>query len=222
LAKCRKAAPVESPAKAAVPIGDTVTFEVYWRPEQDQLALDANIAELEQRLAQLEAAVQSKPSSQPWALPAPPHPAFHPQEIVQILQVRVNSLDEAMLDQIEARLQSILGKVEEIAEHEATVQCANSHSMIHQTYELMQHWDPIASSLPDVVQRLLTLRDLHEQATQVGQVLEHVDTMQKEMSGALKVNALLLEMAQKTMKEFQAFAEEKVAETEARIRQLHK
>lgn len=28
---------------------------------------------------------------------------------------------------------------------------------------MMQRWDPVASSLPDVVQRLLTLRDLHEQ-----------------------------------------------------------
>lgn len=34
---------------------------------------------------------------------------------------------------------------------------------IHQVYEMMQRWDPVASSLPDVVQRLLTLRELHEQ-----------------------------------------------------------
>ena len=34
---------------------------------------------------------------------------------------------------------------------------------IHQIYETMQRWDPVASTLPDVVQRLVTLRDLHEQ-----------------------------------------------------------
>lgn len=34
---------------------------------------------------------------------------------------------------------------------------------IHQVYEMMQRWDPVASSLSDVVQRLLTLRELHEQ-----------------------------------------------------------
>ncbi|XP_066839381.1 dynactin subunit 2-like isoform X11 [Anser cygnoides] len=135
---------------------------------------------------------------------------------------------EKRLAQLEATVQckpisqSILGKVKEIAEHEATLQCANSQSKIHQTYELMQHWDPIASSLPDVVQYLLTLRDLHKEATQVGQVLEDMETMQKEIADALQVNTFLLEVVQKTMKEFLAFVEENVAETEASIRKLQK
>ncbi|XP_040394045.1 dynactin subunit 2-like isoform X11 [Cygnus olor] len=135
---------------------------------------------------------------------------------------------EKRLAQLEATVQckpisqSILGKVNEIAEHEAMVQCANSQSKIHQTYELVQHWDPIASSLPDVVQYLLTLRDLHEEATQVGQVLEDMETMQKEIADALQVNTFLLEVVQKTMKEFLAFVEGNVAETEASIRKLQK
>ncbi|NWZ30890.1 DCTN2 protein, partial [Asarcornis scutulata] len=218
LAKCRKEAPVKSPAKALTSIGDTVKFEVYWRPGQDQFALNAKIVEVEKRLAQLEATVQCKPISQP----GPHHPAFHPQETVQILQAKMNVLDEVILDQIEARLKRILGKVKEIAEHEAMVQCANSQSKIHQTYELMQHWDPIASSLPDVLQYLLTLRDLHEEATQVGQVLEDMETMQKEIADALQVNTFLLEVVQKTMKEFLAFVEENVAEMQGSIRNLQK
>ena len=38
-----------------------------------------------------------------------------------------------------------------------------STSQIHQIYEMMQRWDSVASALPDVVQRLVTLGDLHEQ-----------------------------------------------------------
>ncbi|KFZ50274.1 Dynactin subunit 2, partial [Podiceps cristatus] len=53
VAKCSKAAPGKSPPKAPVPTGDAVTFELYWRPEQDQFAQTAKIAELEKRLAQL-------------------------------------------------------------------------------------------------------------------------------------------------------------------------
>uniref|UniRef100_A0A8B9DYG6 Dynactin subunit 2 n=1 Tax=Anser cygnoides TaxID=8845 RepID=A0A8B9DYG6_ANSCY len=228
LAKCRTEAPVKSPAKALTSIGDMVTFEVYWRPGQDQFALDAKIVELEKRLAQLEATVQCKPISQNLLLVEPMGSSL--LETAQILQAKVNILDEVMLDQIEARLKSILGKVKEIAEHEATLQCANSQSKIHQTYELMQHWDPIASSLPDVVQYLLTLRDLHKEgeglegmlgtaawhdrgllwrllllmsfclppATQVGQVLEDMETMQKEIADALQVNTFLLEVVSPT------------------------
>lgn len=44
LVKCRKEAPMKSPAKALTSIGDTVKFEVYWRPGQDQFALNAKVS----------------------------------------------------------------------------------------------------------------------------------------------------------------------------------
>lgn len=36
---------------------------------------------------------------------APPHPPLPPQDAVQVLQAKVNILDVAVLDQVEARLQ---------------------------------------------------------------------------------------------------------------------
>ncbi|XP_052665363.1 dynactin subunit 2-like [Harpia harpyja] len=152
----------------------------------------------------------------------PSHPAFRAQETVQVLQAKVNILDVAVLDQVEAWLQSVLGKVNEIAKHKATVQDADIQSKIHQTYETMQHWDPVASTLPDVVQRLVTLRDLHEQATQFGQVLMHLDTTQQEIVGALKANTMRLAEVQKTMKENLAVVEDNFADIDARVKRLQK
>ncbi|XP_064930859.1 dynactin subunit 2 isoform X3 [Columba livia] len=244
--KCSKATPGKSPAKGPAPTRDAVTFELYWRPEQDQFAQTAKIAELEKRLAQLEATVRCEPHSQvrgqellPCRSP-PPHPAplmqfTSPQnpllvglkgtslvETMQVLQAKVNILDVAVLDQVEARLQSVMGKVNEIAKHKATVQDADTQSKIHQIYEMMQRWDPVASTLPDVVQRLVTLRDLHEQATQFGQVLVHLDTTQQEIAGALKDNTVLLAEVQKTMKENLAIVEDSFADIDTRIKQLQK
>ncbi|NXV81335.1 DCTN2 protein, partial [Atlantisia rogersi] len=64
VAKCSRAAPGKGPPKAPTPTGDTVTFELYWRPEQDQFAQTAKIAELEKRLTQLEAMMRCEPDSQ--------------------------------------------------------------------------------------------------------------------------------------------------------------
>ncbi|NXC78855.1 DCTN2 protein, partial [Anhinga anhinga] len=64
VAKCSKAVPGKSPAKAPAPTADAVTFELYWRPEQEQFAQTAKMAELEKRLAQLEATVRCEPDSQ--------------------------------------------------------------------------------------------------------------------------------------------------------------
>ncbi|KAK2529544.1 Dctn2 [Columba guinea] len=236
--KCSKATPGKSPAKGPAPTRDAVTFELYWRPEQDQFAQTAKIAELEKRLAQLEATVRCEPHSQNPLLVGlkgtslvgqsgnaaicSPHPAVHPKETMQVLQAKVNILDVAVLDQVEARLQSVMGKVNEIAKHKATVQDADTQSKIHQIYEMMQRWDPVASTLPDVVQRLVTLRDLHEQATQFGQVLVHLDTTQQEIAGALKDNTVLLAEVQKTMKENLAIVEDSFADIDTRIKQLQK
>ncbi|NXR35091.1 DCTN2 protein, partial [Zosterops hypoxanthus] len=64
VAKCSKATPGKGPARDPAPAGDAVTFELYWRPEQDQFAQSAKVSELEKRLAQLEAAMRCEPDSQ--------------------------------------------------------------------------------------------------------------------------------------------------------------
>ncbi|NXU61908.1 DCTN2 protein, partial [Horornis vulcanius] len=213
VAKCSKATAGKGPARDPAPAGDAVTFELYWRPEQDQFAQSAKVSggccptgapcgglccpstspqtsqvsELEKRLAQLEAAMRCEPDSQNPLLVGLKGSSL--MDTVQVLQAKVNVLDMAVLDQVEARLQSVLGKVNEIAKHKATVQDADTQSKVWAT---LQSWDAVASALPDVVQRLVTLRDLHEQATQFGQVLVHLDTTQQEIAGALKDNAVLL------------------------------
>ncbi|XP_074785595.1 dynactin subunit 2-like isoform X3 [Athene noctua] len=220
VAKCSKGGPGKSPPKGPAPAAGAVTFELYWRPEQEHFAQSAKVAELEKRLAQLEATVRFEPESQNPLLVGLKGTSL--VETVQVLQAKVNVLDVAVLDQVEARLQSVLGKVNEIAKHKATVQDADTQSKIHQLYEMMQRWDAVASTLPDVVQRLVTLRDLHEQATQFGQVLVHLDTTQQEIAGALKDNAVLLAEVQKTMRENLAVVEDNFADIDARIKRLQK
>ncbi|XP_062366973.1 dynactin subunit 2 isoform X2 [Cinclus cinclus] len=220
VAKCSKSASGKGPARGPAPAGDAVTFELYWRPEQDQFAQSAKVSELEKRLAQLEAAVRCEPDSQNPLLVGLKGSSL--MDTVQVLQAKVNVLDMAVLDQVEARLQSVLGKVNEIAKHKATVQDADTQSKIHQLYETLQSWDAVASALPDVVQRLVTLRDLHEQATQFGQVLVHLDTTQQEIAGALKDNTVLLAEVQKTMKDNLAIVEDNFADIDARIKRLQK
>ena len=44
---------------------------------------------------------------------------------------------------------------------------------------MMQHWDPVASTLPDAVQRLVTLRDLHEQG-------EGLEVLPKDLDNLMK------------------------------------
>uniref|UniRef100_A0A8B9QSW3 Dynactin subunit 2 n=1 Tax=Anas platyrhynchos TaxID=8839 RepID=A0A8B9QSW3_ANAPL len=210
--KCKKAVSGERPGKAPAPTGDMLTFELYWRPEQDQFS--QAIAELEKRLAQLEVMVRYEPDSQNPSLVGLKGTSL--VETVQILQAKVNILDMAVLDQVEARLQvrGVLQKVIENTEHKAIMLDPETQSKIHQVHEMLQRWDPVVSSLPDVVQRLLILRDLHEEATWFMQALVYWETTQQEMVVDLRSKV------QKTLKENLAIVRDNFSALKAHIKQL--
>lgn len=197
-----------------------VTYELHSRPEQDKFSQAAKIAELEKRLTELEAAVRCDQDAQN-PLSAGLQGACL-METVELLQAKVSALDLAVLDQVEARLQSVLGKVNEIAKHKASVEDADTQSKVHQLYETIQRWSPVASTLPELVQRLVTIKQLHEQAMQFGQLLTHLDTTQQMIASSLKDNTTLLTQVQTTMRENLATVEGNFASIDERMKKLGK
>ncbi|XP_004861272.1 dynactin subunit 2 isoform X3 [Heterocephalus glaber] len=202
------------------PDSNLVTYELHSRPEQDKFSQAAKVAELEKRLTQLEATVRCDQDAQN-PLSAGLQGACL-METVELLQAKVSTLDLAVLDQVEARLQSVLGKVNEIAKHKASVEDADTQSKVHQLYETIQRWSPIASTLPELVQRLVTIKQLHEQAMQFGQLLTHLDTTQQMIASSLKDNAILLTQVQTTMRENLAAVEGNFASIDERMKKLGK
>uniref|UniRef100_A0A674K2U2 Dynactin subunit 2 n=1 Tax=Terrapene triunguis TaxID=2587831 RepID=A0A674K2U2_9SAUR len=204
----------KSPSKAPAPAGNMVTYELHSRPEQDKFSQAAKV-----RLGRV------------WVRSCLPGSSGHNplavglqgaslMETVEILQAKVSTLDVAVLDQVEARLQSVLGKVNEIAKHKVAVEDADTQSKVHQLYEVVQRWSPMATTLPALVQRLGTVKQLHEQAMQFGQLLTHLDTTQQMIANSLKDNATLLTQVQKTMKENLVAVEENFASMDVRVKQL--
>ncbi|KAG6921805.1 dynactin subunit 2 [Chelydra serpentina] len=208
----------KSPSKAPAPAGNMVTYELHSRPEQDKFSQAAKMAELEKRLSELEATVCCEQDSQNPLVVGLQGASL--METVEILQAKVSTLDVAVLDQVEARLQSVLGKVNEIAKHKVAVEDADTQSKVHQLYEAVQRWSPLATTLPALVQRLATVKQLHEQAMQFGQLLTHLDTTQQMIANSLKDNATLLTQVQQTMKENLVAVEENFAGMDARVKQL--
>ncbi|XP_073519408.1 dynactin subunit 2 [Phyllobates terribilis] len=220
-AKTKKGPEGKSPAKgSAKDAGGLVTYELHCRPEQNKFSQAAKVAELEKRLGELEAAVRFDQDTQnPLTVGLQ---GSNLMDTVEILQAKVNMLDVASLDQVEARLQSVLGKMNEIAKHKAAVEDADTESKVHQLYDIVQKWDSMSGTLPQVVQRLVTLKQLHEQAMQFGQLLTHLDTTQLMISNSLKDNTTALAMVQKAMKENLATVEDNFTNIDSRIKKLGK
>uniref|UniRef100_A0A3Q0SEG0 Dynactin 2 (p50) n=1 Tax=Amphilophus citrinellus TaxID=61819 RepID=A0A3Q0SEG0_AMPCI len=184
-----------------------VLYELHSRPEQEKFNESAKMAELEKRLAELEIAVGSGSDK---------------QDTIELLQARVSALDSATLDQVEARLQSVLGKMNEIAKHKAAIEDAETQNKVSKLYDVVQKWDAMSTSVPQVVQRLVAVKELHEQAMQFGQLLTHLDTTQQMINNSLKDNNTLLTQVQQTMKENLVAIEENFAALDQRMKKLSK
>uniref|UniRef100_A0A8C6T5Z1 Dynactin 2 (p50) n=1 Tax=Neogobius melanostomus TaxID=47308 RepID=A0A8C6T5Z1_9GOBI len=143
-------------------------------------------------------------------------------DTIELLQARVSALDSATLDQVEARLQSVLGKMNEMAKHKAAIEDAETQNKVAQLYDLVQKCDSMSTSVPQVVQRLVSLKELHEQAMQFGQLLTHLDTTQQMINNTLKDNNTLLTQVQQTMKENFVAIEENFSALDERIKKLSK
>ncbi|XP_048878730.1 dynactin subunit 2 isoform X2 [Brienomyrus brachyistius] len=216
----RGGAAVDSKPGAAKAPDGVVLYELHSRPEQEKFTESAKVAELEKRLAQLETAMGTGSNKQ-----GPLTAWVQGASIVdnlEVLQARVNALDSATLDQVEARLQSVLGKMNEIAKHKAAIEDADTQNKVSQLYDVIQKWDAMATSLPQVVQRLVAVKDLHEQAMQFGQLLTHLDTTQQMINNSLKDNSSLLSQVQQTMKDNLKAVEENFATLDQRMKNLTK
>uniref|UniRef100_A0A4W5RXU0 Dynactin 2 (p50) n=1 Tax=Hucho hucho TaxID=62062 RepID=A0A4W5RXU0_9TELE len=197
-----------------------VLYELHSRPEQEKFTDAAKMAELEKRLAELETAVGSGSDKQGPLSAGVQGGSL--MDTMELLQARVSALDSATLDQVEARLQSVLGKMNEIAKHKAAVEDADTQNKVSQLYDVVQKWDAMATSLPQVVQRLMAVKELHEQAMQFGQLLTHLDTTQQMINNSLKDNGTLLSQVQMTMKENLLSVEENFAALDQRMKKFNK
>uniref|UniRef100_A0A671SII7 Dynactin subunit 2 n=1 Tax=Sinocyclocheilus anshuiensis TaxID=1608454 RepID=A0A671SII7_9TELE len=208
--------------KTAAPKGPdgVILYELHSRPEQEKFTESAKVAELERRLAELEMAVGSGSEKQGPLSAGVQGGSL--MDTIELLQARVGALDAVMLDQVEARLQSVLGKMNEIAKHKAAIEDAETQNKVSQLYDVVQKWDAMASCLPQLLQRLLAVRELHEQAMQFGQLLTHLDTTQQMINSSLKDNSSLLSQVQQTMKENLLAVEENFSTLDQRMKKLSK
>uniref|UniRef100_A0A3Q2YGM3 Dynactin 2 (p50) n=1 Tax=Hippocampus comes TaxID=109280 RepID=A0A3Q2YGM3_HIPCM len=203
----------KAPASAKGPDG-VVLYELHSRPEQEKFNESAKMAELEKRLADLEMAVGSASDKKV--------PALILFDTLELLQARVSALDSTTLDQVEARLQSVLGKMNEIAKHKTAIEDADTQNKLSKLYDAVQKWEAMSTSVPEVVQRLVTVKELHEQAMQFGQLLTHLDTTQQMINNSLKDNNTLLTQVQQTMKENLVAIEENFATLDQRMKKVSK
>ncbi|XP_048755747.1 dynactin subunit 2-like [Ostrea edulis] len=182
------------PAAAPKTDKSCVTYELFYRPEQAQFSRNARLAKLEERLERLEAVLGQ--GSERAGILTLDTDSKGLVESVGVLNSKLSLLETSNLDQVDVRLASVLQKLNQIGEKKSGQADLERQNKISELFDMVKKWDSVRDTLPHVVDRLVSLKELHEQALQFSQLLSHLDTAQQEISATLGAHGDMMKQLQ--------------------------
>lgn len=206
-----------APASGAAS-GSGVTYQLYYSPEVAKLNQLGPALQLEKRIDCLEKLLGNDPEklSRLWTWTR----EGSVLSAVTALGQRLSLLEPAQLDHIEGRLHAVHTKMNAIAEKaEAS---PDKQTKVQELHELMQKCDVLCSALPEVVERLVALQGLHNEAGQFGRTLQQLDVAQTQLASGLGNNEQLLNSVNDKFADNLSVINNNIASLDARIQALDK
>ncbi|XP_054264273.1 dynactin subunit 2-like [Macrosteles quadrilineatus] len=180
-------------------VGSEVKFQMMLRPGHAQLAQTARLADLEQRLARVEQAVGNTPAK----LSRLGLGEGSLMTTTQQLAGRAALLDAAALDAAETRLSSLLTKLDQVAEKTAAITGSSDpdrDKKINELYELAKKAEYLSLTLPQTLDRLIALQNLHQQGGEFAKSLSEMESVQVQLAAKMRANSELLGSVEEGLK----------------------
>ncbi|RWS29048.1 Dynactin subunit 2-A-like protein [Leptotrombidium deliense] len=109
-------------------------------------------------------------------------------EAVNVMSARISQFDSSHLESIEARLKSLLTKLNQVSEKKTQLEDAEKQNKIDELYDIVMKNEKCSASLPVIASRLNSLNDLHEQAIQFSSALSYIDSLQSQIEESMRNN----------------------------------
>ncbi|XP_067119337.1 dynactin subunit 2-A [Centruroides vittatus] len=200
--------------------GGDITYELHIKPEIAKLDMISKISDLEQRLKNLENIVgKDQQKLSPLALQTNDKSIVN---AIHILSARTSLLDPTHLDQVEGRLVALQQRLLLISEKKTQVEDIEKQNKISELYDLLKKTEMLNVNMPVIMDRLLALKELHEQALQFSKALTQLDTVQQQITSSLKKDEKLLLTVQDVFTKNTEMFKNNMASLDARIAALKK
>lgn len=194
-------------------------YQMMYLPEKARMQEAARIAQLEQRLCCLENLIGT--SNDKLSKFSQNLKCEGIMEAVQQLEAKTSLLDVNQLDTIETRLGTLIYRMDSIAQKKAAMeQDSEQEQKISEMYEIMKKTDAISQILPQTVERLLTLSDIHQQAAAFSKSLMRLEELQAEISSGLDSNKSLLKGVQESFASNMEVIKSNIALLDERVKKL--
>lgn len=197
-----------------------ITYELYYAPEHARLNQLASAAGLEKRIDRLETLIGSNPDKLSSLSAWTNHKSI--VGAVQVLSARLALLEPAHLDHVEGRLHAVHTRMNSISEKKSAIEDADKQNKVTELYELVKKTEALSSAIPEVVDRLVSLEGLHEQAIQFSGSMKQLDVAQTRLSSILHSNADHLSAVQEKFSANLEVIQNNMANLDSRMQALGK
>ncbi|CAG5116298.1 unnamed protein product [Candidula unifasciata] len=199
---------------------DHILYQLHYRPEQAQFRKNARLAALEERLERIENAIGKNHDKMNVLTMDTDNKSLI--GAVATLNSKLSLLDASNTETVEARLNAVLQKIQQIAEKKEKEPQVDpdKQKKISELYEVAKKWETTAEVLPQVVDRLLSLKELHEQALQFSQALTYLDTAQQEVKASIITQTDLQKQLQSNLDANAKIFQQNIENIEKRLKAL--
>nr|ACO11597.1 Dynactin subunit 2 [Caligus rogercresseyi] len=213
-------AAVNSESKTGDKPGDGITYEFYLKPELAKLKEGAELALLEKRVQYLEKVLEATPDKMSSLSIETNQKSI--LKAISVLSARTHLLEPSNLNHVEGRIGALLQKLKEISEKNSAIENVEKMSKISELYDIVQKNQSVATSLPEIVDRLENLEELHSEALQFSQALSQLDNVQEKLVASLGNNQKLLEETKSKIDSNLSTIQTNFSTVEKRLEKLNK
>ncbi|XP_076049147.1 dynactin subunit 2 [Oratosquilla oratoria] len=197
-----------------------ITYELYYAPEHAKLNELAQAADMEKRIDRLESLLGNNPDKLSSLSAATNHKSI--VGAIGVLSGRMSLLDPAHLDHVEGRLHAVHTRMNQISEKKTAIEEADKQSKINELYDLVKNSEALCCALPEVLDRLVSIEALHDQAMQFSKSLKQLDVAQTQLTSSLQTNSDLLNAVQEKFTQNLNIIQNNMANLDTRIQTLQK
>ncbi|KAK9502053.1 hypothetical protein O3M35_012659 [Rhynocoris fuscipes] len=158
-----------------------IKFQVNARPRQDQLIQTARLADLEARVARLNNIVSSSPDTLRRLCGDGDKSLV---ERSRWIAGKVALLEMSQLEAIDARMTSLLTKLDQLSERSSSIQDQDRDNKISELYELARSMEEMSQVLPKALDRMVALESLHSQGCAFVKSLSQLEATQQALNSS--------------------------------------
>jgi len=165
------------------------TYSLYIKQSTSALEEGAMLSTLSSRLAVLEAAVGF--SADQMSILTMETGKKNISQAVQVLSSKTTLMDPSKLDHIEGRLGALQQKLGHLQESKQSLD-SDSMAKVDHMLATVDRSKPLYATLPEVIVRMESLQNLHQQAAEFSRSLVELETVQSQLAVQLGNNLRLL------------------------------